>query len=233
MRRLNRLSESNGMVGDIDFWKNTDDRVYEKCLNTMSIIVAEDEWWETTYNDFKHQMEDKFGADVDLKNTHFRLGHNRYFETDMSIDIDGIAQILKEERAKPHIVKLIELGAVDGGFDSSSHNPIEIFPVDVEPRYYKELEKILKKSKYYKSAMSLIKGDDIENYEGKIEHITEWVVGGERDDLQDVIDDWYVDITEDVLYNLERELEYLQSEENLVEFARNNEYEFDENGKIA
>lgn len=239
LRRLNRLSESNDMVGDIDFWKNEDDRVYEKCLNTLMEFVADYDWWDFVYDRFEEDMEEKFGADVDLKNTYFSLDRNRYFDTEISLGEDAVVNVLKHERVKTPLLALMELGVVIcyGMVDKKGFG-FRLEAEDVDDKLIKKSSKIVKKSGHYAKAIRQITNDGYTVRDsGDERDVTEVAINlliyDDESIIEDAIEDWYADVTGDVLNDLESEYDGMMSEEYLVDFARANEYEFDEDGELA
>lgn len=193
-----------------------------KAIDQFRDINTDHEWWDYVYSDFG-EICNTIGIEVDLKHTYFNgfsiQGQGATFSAD--IDLSKLIEGIKNKTWANHAPNLEQ----DNNFTPS--------PCPVDKRVLKLIEQgvidlscgIEHNSRYYSSKVDFSSNYtyneciDYNNIEAELKKLEDWLkdIAGELDSL---------------LFNLlEKEYDYMTSEEAIIETIEANDYQFLESGK--
>lgn len=179
----------------------------EKALDVMRDINTDFEWWESTYEDFKNLAE-YFGIEVDTRKTYFsgfcHQGQGSSFTAD--IDISKMLDCVKNETWKEYAPKeKLSFYSVT----PKMYRVINLISAYVEPTNRASSIKVICNTEA---------GESYPNIFAALESLEELIT-----DVCETLNDWFFN-------QLEKEFDYLQSDESVKETIEANEYEFKADG---
>lgn len=229
--RITRFNEAEDLeyaTGDINFWKKTNKKVYNKILDEHRFINVEyHDWYEYTYEYFKNEM-DKIGVAVD--DIRFSGFYSQGDGASFTGEVYDVHKFLKKAKIKTVLSKLDDndFGDIYIEFTRTTSRYVHEKTVEANVEFYDGNSDDEDKLQFILNKLN----PNVVGY-GEKGYYFEDYIEDMRMELEEDISDWLIDTCKDLYEMLNDENDILVSDVQVYETLLSNDYEFDYNGNIV